>query len=250
MSYQTGVVNKIREYGLHVVEVAGWQTRGSSSFNPGGVVCHWTADGATGELPSLRMLINGRSDLAGPLCNFGLARSGAVYIIAAGRANHAGAGGWRGLRGNSSVFGIEAENNGTQAWPKAQYDAYVKLCAALCDYMHRGPEWVCGHFEWAPGRKIDPRTIAMNGFRNSVSYTLTHHSTRPVPKGWLMALTDKQQQDVYNWTRDLHKALLDPQKTSGEPGNVPNLIVRLRDDAAEKSGLWTKLFNHLKIKMD
>jgi hypothetical protein len=47
-------------------------------------------------MPSLRLLIKRRSDCPGPLCNVGLARSGAVYVIAAGRANHAGKGGWRG----------------------------------------------------------------------------------------------------------------------------------------------------------
>ena len=84
--------------------------------------------------PALGTVINGRPDLNGPLCNVLLARNGDCYIIAAGTANHAGTGGWRGLSGNSSVLGIEAENNGVgEPWPAHQIDAYVRLCAAMCD---------------------------------------------------------------------------------------------------------------------
>ena len=83
--------------------------------------------------PALGTVINGRPDLNGPLCNVLLARNGDCYIIAAGTANHAGTGGWR-TSGNSSVLGIEAENNGVgEPWPAHQIDAYVRLCAAMCD---------------------------------------------------------------------------------------------------------------------
>lgn len=171
MPHKTELADRIRAAGLTVVEVDGWKTRGSSSFNPGGVVAHHTADGS-GEIPSLRVLIHGRSDLPGPLCQVGLARSGACYVIAAGRANHAGRGGWKGLVGNSSVWGIEAENKGGPAdpWPTKQLDAYYTLCAVLLDYSaHPDDEsYVCGHKEWAPGRKVDPHTLNMNTFREQV----------------------------------------------------------------------------------
>lgn len=77
--------------------------------------------------------------------------------VAAGRANHAGSGSWRGLVGNSSVWGTEANNRGTgEMWPDVQIDAYARLCAATCDYSGFTAEMVCRHAEWAPSRKIDP----------------------------------------------------------------------------------------------
>lgn len=165
------IADRCRAFGLRTVEVDGWRERGSSTFQPRGVVAHHTADGP-GELPSLRVLINGRSDLPGPLCQVGLGRSGTVYVIASGRANHAGRGGWKGLSGNSSVLGIEAENAGgaQDPWPSVQYEAYKRLCAALITGPGVGGdvELICGHKEWAPGRKPDPHTIDMTAFRAEV----------------------------------------------------------------------------------
>src|SRR5690606_16095746 len=101
----------LRDWGLNVVEVNGWQTRGSSVFNPGGSVNHHTAGSRHNSIPSLNILINGHGSLPGPLCNVAQSRSTQynsgqafddVYVIAAGRANHAGLGGWSGLTGNSS----------------------------------------------------------------------------------------------------------------------------------------------------
>ena len=151
------LADTLRAAGLVVHEVDGWQTRGSSTFYPRGVVCHHTASHAGSDHPALGTVINGRPDLNGPLCNVLLARNGDCYIIAAGTANHAGTGGWRGLSGNSSVLGIEAENNGVgEPWPAHQIDAYVRLCAAMCDGGGFTPDTVCYHREWAPTRKPDP----------------------------------------------------------------------------------------------
>lgn len=157
MGYATWLPDRLRAHGLVVHEVPGWQTRGSSSFFPRGVVCHHTASHAGSDHPALGIVTNGRPDLAGPLCNVLLARNGDCWVVAAGRANHAGAGGFRGLTGNSSVLGIEAENNGIgEPWPAHQIDAYLRLCAAMCEGGGFGPSTVCYHREWAPSRKPDP----------------------------------------------------------------------------------------------
>ena len=183
MSRQLWIADKIREYGVTVVEHDGWQTRGSETFNPQGVVCHHTASNAnSGDASSLNMCINGRSDLPGPLAQVVLSRSGVAHVIAAGRANHAGAGGFNGLSGNSSVFGIEAENNGIgELWPDAQVKAYISIVAALCSGANISTDKVCGHKEWAPGRKIDPRGIEMAWFRGEVALRLNGNSTPPPP---------------------------------------------------------------------
>lgn len=157
MGRATWLPQALARYGLDVRPTPGWDTRGSADFNPRGVVCHHTASAPGSNAPSLGVVTNGRSDLPGPLCNVLLARDGTCYLIASGRANHAGAGGWRGLTGNSSVLGIEAENNGVgEPWPAHQLDAFVRLCAAMCDGGGIDPANVCYHREWAPTRKIDP----------------------------------------------------------------------------------------------
>ena len=182
MPRQLWIADQARNWGLTVVEVDGWRERGSASFSPAGVVCHHTAGPASGDIPSLRLLINGREDCAGPLCNFGLARSGTVYVVAAGRANHAGKGGWKGLVGNSSVMGIEAENTGRgEPWPDIQLRAYERLVAALVSGMNSRVELVCAHREWAPGRKPDPAGIEMDPFRAEASRLVGEPPPPPPP---------------------------------------------------------------------
>lgn len=181
MPRQLWLVDAAKRAGLEVAECAGWRERGSDSFNPNGIVCHHTGGANTGDMPSLRVLLEGRSDLSGPLCNYGLSRSGKVYVVAAGRANHAGRGGWQGMVGNSSVVGIEAENNGGQPWPEAQLDAYTRLCAAITRKLSGSPQFCCSHKEWAspPGRKVDPHSINMNSFRTAIA---DHLRSNPTPQ--------------------------------------------------------------------
>lgn len=174
MAYQTGIADACRAAGLSVVTYSGWTTRGNESFNPRGVVAHHTGPWSTVS-GMVRLCIEGRSDLPGPLANVVLDPDGVCHVIAAGRANHAGAGGWKGLSGNSSVFGIEAIHNGSSGtpWPWKQLDAYHRLCAALCRLRSIPADMVCGHKEWAPTRKIDPVRLNMDGFRANVARLLT-----------------------------------------------------------------------------
>lgn len=200
MPRATWIADACRAAGLDVIEVEGWQTRGSESFNPGGVVCHHTAGARTGDMPSLRVLIYGRSDLPGPLCQVGLGRSGTVYVVAAGRANHAGSGSWErdGVRlvGNSSVFGIEAENAGGAGdpWPITQLVAYYKLAAVLEERTATvSSNHVCGHKEWAPSRKVDPHSLDMNTFRARVLDAMGDDEEEPLneaDKKWIKDTID------------------------------------------------------------
>jgi len=132
------------------------ERRGSSVFVPGGAVLHHDAFQIYGHLAPPSMLWNGRPDLAGPLCNTALASTGKVWLVAAGRANHAGLGSWRGLVGNTRVWGTEANNPGTGAtWPEEQIEAYIELHVALGEYFGWPAEMDCRHAEWT-SRKIDP----------------------------------------------------------------------------------------------
>jgi len=180
----TGIAQRLRAAGLVVVECAGWQTRGSSSFDPRGSVNHHTAGAATGTTPSLGTVINGRPDLAGPLANVLQSRESSgpdkAYVVAAGRANHAGSGGWRGLSGNSSVYGLEIEHTGTAPLPMARQQIAARIHAALIGA--RSADYVCQHSEWAPGRKIDAATgVDNNGFRQMVRDAQSGRPPEPTP---------------------------------------------------------------------
>lgn len=169
----------LRRYGLKVVEVPGWKTRGrptsTGGFNPVGVLCHHTATTKRTLVASvLRLLVQGRSDLPGPLCQLSLGRDGTVYIVASGRANHAGvaksSGTVAGGDGNVLYIGIEAQNDGVgEPWPAVQYAAYVLLCAVLSvEITHNSANTVRGHKETSVTGKVDPR-FNMDEFRNKVA---------------------------------------------------------------------------------
>lgn len=167
------IANRLRARGLTVVETAGWTTRGSESFNPCGSVDHHTAGPRSGNAPSLGVVTNGRSDLPGPLCNVLVGRDNTCYVIAAGRANHAGTGSWRGLSGNSSVYGVERENVGTPAepWRDDQSLTAALIHAALIEGRSDASS-VCLHKEWAPKRKIDAHSIKGDDLRHVVALVL------------------------------------------------------------------------------
>jgi peptidoglycan hydrolase-like protein with peptidoglycan-binding domain len=161
--------------GLKVALTKDWETRGRGEMGTiRGILCHHTAGPRHHNMPSLDLLIEGRHDVRGPLAQLGLGRDGTFYVIAAGRANHAGAGSWRGVTaGSGSFIGIEAENTGVandQPWPEVQLNAYRRGVAALLGHLGLPPEACAGHKEYAlpRGRKIDP-SFDMNRFRADVA---------------------------------------------------------------------------------
>lgn len=152
----------LRDAGLRVVELDGWRTRGRPGpFTPVGVLCHHTASSADG-IAGTHILVQGRPDLPGPLSQLGLSRDGTVYIVAAGRSNHAGTAKASGTvaagDGNTLYIGIEAMNRGTgERWPRAQYDAYVTLAAVLSTRVTgNSVNTVRAHKETSVTGKIDP----------------------------------------------------------------------------------------------
>lgn len=179
----TWLAKVLKTADLKVAEVPGWKTRGSSNVGPiKGVICHHTAGPRSGNMPSLRIVTEGRSDLPGPLSQLCLGRDGTYYVVAAGRANHAGRGKWKGVvSGNKSFIGIEAENTGLSndfPWPSVQMDAYQRGVAAILGHIKAKPIMCCGHKEFAGPRKIDP-LFNMNVFRNFVEAIM--NGTAPPP---------------------------------------------------------------------
>ncbi len=176
----------LRNAGLRVAEVPGWESRGigdvGSTF---GVLCHHTGSPRLGNMPSLRTLIEGRSDLRGPLAQLGLGRDGTYYVIAAGKAQHAGTGIWAGISaGNRHFIGIEAQHTGRREdpWPAEQMRAYAHGVAAILQHLGLDVDRCAGHKEYAPRRKPDP-TFDMNVFRDSVQKILDRVAPplQPIP---------------------------------------------------------------------
>lgn len=186
MAYSlTWLPGVLKNAGLKVAECAGWQTRGHAEMGSVlGVLCHHTATpGSSGNMPTLNILIEGRSDLSGPLAQLGLGRDGTYYIVAAGLCYHAGAGLWQGIAsGNTHFIGIEAENSGAakDKWPAVQIDAYHRGVAAILKHVGKGAEFCAGHKEYAlpKGRKDDP-DLDMNVFRAAVDAILKGEAPEP-----------------------------------------------------------------------
>jgi hypothetical protein len=170
----TDLADILRNAGLPVVEVQGWKTRGHGTMSSvKGILAHHTAGPATGEYPSLAVVRDGRSDLPGPLSQLGLGRSGTWYVIAAGKAYHAGSTIDDSIFGNSNAIGIEAEGTGAPStnighahWPEVQYQSYVRGVKALQAAYGVPTAHVLGHKEAAfpLGRKPDPN-FSMEEFR-------------------------------------------------------------------------------------
>ena len=149
----TDLPQVLRDAGLQVVEEPGWRARGHGPMSDvRTIVCHHT-----GGLKDLRVVIDGRPGLAGPLAHFWLAQTGVWHVVAAGKCWHAGV-----VRdpsyANEYAIGIEAEATGLDPWPDVQYQSYAAGCAALARHYDVPVAHVLGHKEVCapPGRKSDP----------------------------------------------------------------------------------------------
>lgn len=223
MGRDLGLANRCRAIGVrNVVEIAGWQTRGSDNFSPRGAVDHNTVGPGPehGNMPSLGVLINGRADLPGPLCNIGMGRDGTAYIIASGRANHAGPGGWGGLSGNSSVYGLERENMGTDAepiTPEQNREAALILAAMIQGCPTVDPALVCEHHEWTR-RKVDAWRVIGSTQRGLVAASLVPGPS-PTPPGVPMAFESVAQNadGRWEWFKVEGGALRSSWQIAGQP---------------------------------
>ena len=227
----------LKAEGCKVVEHRSWRTHNRNhkgAWGPvNGVMIHHTV--SSGEESSVALCYNGHANLPGPLCHTVGGKSGKLYMVGHGRANHAGSGDDDVLRavinetslpadneantdGNRHFYGLEIVNlgNGKDQYPAVQYDAAVRWAAAICRTHGWNERSVIGHKEWQPG-KIDPHgpvegrgAFSMDRFRADVAERLKHPAswnpgaaapsqptTKPAPKGDDMASPEEYAAAVW-----------------------------------------------------
>lgn len=169
---------RLRAAGVVVHEWAGWEYRGngqSSAYE--GALVHHTAT-PFGFAP--RILVDGRSDLSGPLCNYAGNVDGSVTVIAAHPANHAGASGGRSMGPlpvtslfNRRVLGLEIVYPGNVPMKDAQYRTALLWSRIATDVVGFGNiDRARAHAETSITGKWDPGfasglTINMLAFRRA-----------------------------------------------------------------------------------
>lgn len=171
-------LDTLRAFGLTVVEVNGCWTRGTDTLDPDGSVNHHTAGAAFGDAPSLGYVV--RNVLCNALQSRQRDRNGldVIYFVAAGKANHAGVGAWRGVSGNSHFVGLEVEHVGSSAepFPSSRRETSARFHAATARHFRFAPGMVCQHHEYAQpaGRKSDFARVLLDptAFRNRVATIL------------------------------------------------------------------------------
>lgn len=188
----TEVIKRLRAAGITVHEAPNWQSRGNGQTSAyEGFIWHHTATAFSNS--NLSILINGRSDLSGPLCNTCGWADGSVGMIAAHPANHAGASGGRNTSPlprtslfNKLVWGHEIIYPGTQPMTAEQYRTSAilgKICTDVFGYgdINRAK----GHAETSITGKWDPgyapgKTVDLNKFRVDARNSLSQPS-KPIP---------------------------------------------------------------------
>lgn len=202
------IVAGLKDYRITVIEDKGWTTRGAKTsngvlrpFHPYAQAVHHDAmSEAVSDATALRVMRDGRIDLAGPLCNGWIDSSGVVYLISANNANHAG---WNerdvhdrlskglqpmgdarndpdtdGIVGNSFLWGWECRNAGDGHDPWEQLDVMERACAAIADVYGWSSNAIAGHRELT-ARKTDPVGFDMFQFRRDVKKIQADHNAPP-----------------------------------------------------------------------
>lgn len=193
--WATWLADVLRAGNCNVIEESGWKTRGrpasAGSFNPFGVHNHHTGSTTSNSNPhpTLRMCINGREGLPGPLCQVLICYAGHCHVIAAGRANHAGpCNGWGPFvtgDGNWQSIGYELDYNGTQRPSDAQLTATFKANAAVLKKLGKTANNLAGHSETSKTGKWDPgiggKKVNMNTWRAETAKLIANPPPKPNP---------------------------------------------------------------------
>ena len=191
VAFARAVIDGCRRHGIVVHEHPGCWARGNGQSSAyAGALVHHTAAGFDA---GMGMLVGGRSDLPGPLCNMAGHANGALTLVAAFPANHAGASGGRSMGPlpttrsfNKIVWGLEIMYPGVVPMTPGQYRSAQIMCGVVSGILGRpNPEWCRAHAETSITGKFDPgyasnRTIDMGAFRRGV-WPALHDVPAPPP---------------------------------------------------------------------
>lgn len=216
---------RLRARGITVHEWPGWESRGNgqTSAYEGGLVHHTATP--YGFAPSI--LVNGRPDLSGPLCNYAGNEDGSVTVIAAHPANHAGASGGYSMGPlpvtstfNRRVMGLEIVYPGTYPMRPAQYhtaNVWARVVADVCGYgdiqRARAHAETSVTGKWDPGDR-NGHTIDMAAFRAA--------SVNPSQEDTM------SEADAWNGVAGLIKSI----KYPGQGDDVRSALVEIVKDGA------------------
>lgn len=163
------VASLLRDWNFRVIEVDGWEHRGSGDLTTLARLEHHTAGSQSGgNTASLRIVTFGRPGLRNSLCRWYVARNGVIYLVARRRSWHAG----NGRKGsNATLSGTEAENDGVgEPWGERSLEAQAAISAAEAIVFDLDPaDDVWDHKEHAPDRKIDRTGINPSAWRHRVA---------------------------------------------------------------------------------
>lgn len=184
------IKSQLTRWGVPFKEYRSWATHNRNAKGAWGpvhglVIHHTSSD----SLDQRALLYDGYATLPGPLCHFGLAQDGTVWLIGWGRTNHAGGGdpavltrvinedyasrtsnlrptrgNADGIDGNARFYGVEIWYSGGHAMSPAQYRSLRLLAAAIDEFHDWSPLSNIAHGEWS-NDKWDPgikSSITMN----------------------------------------------------------------------------------------
>lgn len=173
----------MRAVGLTVKEWPGWKTNadysdGTTSYNPIASIFHHDGMGlGFNDNP------NDDENVPAYMSGSGVGgaqkwarKDGVIYCLAAGRKWHAGVGdGWGPIPangGNTYSMGWETDHTFGDGWPEIQVTALALAMVAIHDARGWSRTNVCGHKEYAPGRKSDPESMDMDAFRTRLTRSI------------------------------------------------------------------------------
>jgi len=228
-----------------------WLNRSAgATFEPIGVLWHHTAapSSASNPHPALNICINGRPDLAGPLCQALVDYHGVFHLISANRANHAGTARASGPipagSGNTMLIGWEIDYAGdggggqVQEMTSAQYEASVKATAGVLTRLGRDASYARGHRETSTTGKIDPSFINLDSMRADVAARMGGQPP-----------TDPPGTAFETWVSDVNVRPL-PNTSQPPVGNLPNpttihVTCQTRGETVNYGGYTNDLWAHL-----
>lgn len=265
------LISQLKKWGVNYKEYPNWETHNRNHkglWGPvNGFMWHHTGSDSKDQRG---LLYNGYKELPGPLCHFGIAQDGTVWLIGWGRANHAGLGDDDVLNaviserdlpvdnesntdGNRHYYGAEFWYSGSHEMTDEQYYSGIKLSCAIIDFHNWRGESILGHGEWQTG-KWDPgyasgKMMNMDNVRTDINEALKR-GPKPVPTPPKPSPVTPKPSAVFNsvWHED---AMVPPKGHADNDNDFwwPENVLRLAAEQAEEANRKIeRIMKHLGIE--